>query len=315
MGRYVMVRLGHSLVVLFILSMVTFGLLQAAPGGPSIMTSPDMSPLDAARIRENLGLNDPIYVQYVRWISASIRGDFGISFIDSRAVSDLILERLPSSLLLTATALLEAIVFGVAAGVIAALKRGSIYDHALGLLTAIGVAVPTFWLAILGVLVFAVQLRVLPTSGMRTLGGEGGFMDVAWHLLLPSFVVSVTFMARFARFTRSGVLEVLGRDYVRTARAKGLVERVVIVRHALRNALIPVVTVIGFALPVLVGGTAIAETIFGWPGMGRLAVDAAFRRDYPVVMGVTMAVAVMVVFSNLLVDLLYLYLDPRVKLS
>jgi peptide/nickel transport system permease protein len=295
--------------------MVTFGLLQAAPGGPSIMTSPDMSPLDAARIRENLGLNDPIYVQYVRWISASVRGDFGISFIDSRAVSDLILERLPSSLLLTATALLEAIVFGVAAGVVAALKRGSIYDHALGLLTAIGVAVPTFWLAILGVLVFAVQLRVLPTSGMRTLGGEGGLLDVLWHLLLPSFVVSVTFMARFARFTRSGVLEVLGRDYVRTARAKGLVERVVIVRHALRNALIPLVTVVGFALPVLVGGTAIAETIFGWPGMGRLAVDAAFRRDYPVVMGVTMAVAVMVVLSNLLVDLLYLYLDPRVKLS
>jgi peptide/nickel transport system permease protein len=315
MARYIVVRLGHSLVVLFILSMVTFGLLQAAPGGPSIMMSPDMSPVEAARIRENLGLNAPIHVQYVRWIWTIVRGDFGISFIDSRKVSELIGERLPNSLLLTGVALLEALIVGVTAGAIAALKRGSIYDHGLGLLTAFGIAVPNFWLAILAVLVFAVQLKVLPSSGMQTIGGEGGLGDLLWHLVLPSLVLSTTFMARFARFTRSGLLEVLGRDYVRTARAKGLGERAVLWRHAFRNALIPLVTVVGFALPVLVGGTAITEAIFGWPGMGRLAVTAAFQRDYPVVMGVTMAVGVVVVISNLLVDLLYLYLDPRVKLS
>jgi len=315
MARYLAVRLGHSVVTMLILSMVTFGLLLAAPGGPAIMLSPDVSPAEAARMKENLGLNDPVPVQYIRWLWTMVRGDFGISFTDARKVSDLIGERLPATLLLVGVALLEAIVVGVAAGSIAALKRGSIYDHALSLLTALGVAVPTFWLAILCILVFAVQWRVLPSSGMRTIGGDGGVTDVLWHLVLPSFVVSTTFMARFARFARSGLLEVLGRDYIRTARAKGVAERAVILRHALKNALIPLVTVIGFALPVLVGGTAIAETIFGWPGMGRLAVDAAFRRDYPVVMGVTMAVAFVVVVSNLLVDLLYLYLDPRVKLT
>lgn len=315
MGRYVAVRLGHAVIVMVILSMVTFALLLAAPGGPSIMMSPDLSPLEAARMRENLGLNDPVYVQYARWVWTMVRGDFGISYTDSRAVTELIGERLPASLLLIGVALLEALILGVTAGVIAALKRGSIFDHALSLITALGVAVPTFWLAILCILVFAVQLRVLPSSGMRTIGADGGVPDVLWHLVLPSFVVSVTFMARFARFARSGLLEVLGRDYIRTARAKGLADRVVVVQHALRNALIPLVTVVGFAMPVLVGGTAIAETIFGWPGMGRLAVDAAFRRDYPVVMGVTMAVALVVVVSNLLVDLLYVYLDPRVKLS
>lgn len=301
------------MLVLVTVSVVTFALLHFAPGGPAVLMSADLSPEDAARMRENLGLDDPFHVRYVKWISAVMRGDFGVSLMGGRPVGELIGERLPNTLVLSAAALLIAVVFGLTGGAISALKRGSIWDHLIGLLTVIGISAPLFWLAIMVILLFAVRLRVLPSSGMGPVGEEQNLGTLLRHLILPSSVLATTFMARFARFTRSGLLEVLGKDYVRTARAKGLAERTVVMRHALRNALIPVVTIIGLALPVLFGGAAIAETIFGWPGMGRLAVDAAFQRDYPVVMGVTLMISAVVIVSNLVVDILYSYLDPRVK--
>lgn len=314
MARYLSVRMSHSVVVLLLLSVVTFTLLHLAPGGPAILASQDVSPEEAARMRTNLGLDQPIPVQYVKWAMAIGTGDFGRSYTDGRPVLELIGDRLPNTLLLSGAALLLALVLGLGAGVVAALKRGSVIDKAVMLVAVIGESVPIFWLAILAILLFAVQLRVLPSSGMRTLGEETSALDLLRHLILPAIVLSTLHMAHFARYCRSGMLGVLRQDFVRTARAKGLPRRGVLLTHALRNALIPVVTVVGLSLPVLISGAAITESIFGWPGMGRLAVDGALRRDYPLVMGVTITVAVAVTVLNFLMDLVYVYLDPRVRL-
>ncbi|MBV8716879.1 MAG: ABC transporter permease [Chloroflexi bacterium] len=315
MLRYLSVRLGHSGLVLVMLSVVTFTLLHLAPGGPAILMGTDISPDEAARMRANLGLDQPLYVQYAKWASAMLQGNFGRSFTDGRPVTELVAQRLPNTLLLSGSALMLALVFGVSGGVAAALVRGSALDRLVMLFAVIGESVPVFWLAILTILLFAVQLHVLPSSGMRTLSSNESVWDLLQHLILPSLVLSTLPMAQLARYSRSGLIGVLGQDFVRTARAKGLPERLVLFRHALRSALIPLVTVVGLALPVLVSGAAITETIFGWPGMGRLAVDAALRRDYPLVMGVTITVAAAVIVINLAIDVVYLYLDPRVKLG
>jgi peptide/nickel transport system permease protein len=315
MARYLLLRLLHSAVVLVVLSAVTYALMHFAPGGPSVLMSPDIGAEEAARMRANLGLDAPLHMQYLSWVSTVVRADFGRSFTDARPVRELIAERLPNTLLLSGAALLVALVLGVSGGIVSALKRGTIWDRLISFLSMIGVSIPLFWLAIIAILIFAVRLRVLPSSGMSTIGADWAFDDALRHLIMPASVLSTVFIAQFARYTRAEMISVLGLDYIRTARAKGLAGRTVVLRHALRNALIPLVTVIGLAVPVLVGGAAITETIFGWPGMGRLAVDAAFRRDYPVVMGVTVLFAVVVIVANLLVDVLYCYLDPRVKLG
>lgn len=314
MLRYLAIRIVHSAVVVFLLSVVTFTLLHLAPGGPAILMGNDISPEEAARMRANLGLDQPLFVQYVHWLSAVVRGDFGRSFTDGRPIVELVLDRLPNTLLLSFVALVLAVVGGIGAGTVAALVRGSLADKLIMLIAVIGESIPIFWLAILAILVCAVQLRVLPSSGMGTLGEEGSVVDSARHLVLPAIVLSTLHMAHFARYTRSGLLGILDMEFVRTARAKGLGEYRVVLDHALRNALIPLVTVVGLSLPVLVSGAAITESIFGWPGMGRLAVDAALRRDYPLVMGVTCAIAIGVIAINLMVDTLYVYLDPRVRL-
>lgn len=314
MLRYLAIRVAHSGVVLVLLSIVTFTLLHLAPGGPAILMGNDISPEEAARMRANLGLDQPLYTQYLHWVSAVARGDFGRSFTDGRPVSDLVLERLPNTLELSLAALTLAMVIGITAGAAAALMRGSPPDRMIMFVAVIGESIPVFWLGILAILVFAVQLRVLPSSGMGTLGEESSAGDALRHLILPAIVLSTLPMAHFARYTRSGLLGVLHAEFVRTARAKGLRNRRVVLDHAFRNALIPLVTVVGLSFPVLVSGAAITETIFGWPGMGRLAVDAALRRDYPLVMGVTCAVAIGVIAINLVVDTLYVYLDPRVRL-
>jgi peptide/nickel transport system permease protein len=314
MVRYLSVRLGHSALVLVMLSMVTFTLLHLAPGGPAILMSPDISPEEAARMRANLGLDQPLQVQYLKWAATMVQGNFGRSFTDGRPVVEMIAQRLPNTLLLSGVALALALGIGVCGGVAAALVRGSALDKLIMFVAVIGESVPVFWLGILAILLFAVQLRVLPSSGMRTLGRDASLVDLLQHLVLPALVLSTLPMAQLARYSRSGLIGVLGQDFVRTARAKGLTGYQVVSRHALRSALIPLITVVGLALPVLVSGAAITETIFGWPGMGRLAVDGALRRDYPLVMGVTTAVAATVIVINLGVDLLYLYIDPRVKL-
>ncbi len=311
MMTFLIRRLLQSVLLLFIVSVVIFAIVHAAPGGPAVLINPDVDPRTAQEFAEQLGLNDPVPVQYGRWLGNVARFDLGLSLQHSVPTTTLIRERFPASLLLAGTAMALATVVALVLGIVSALKRYSVWDYSATLVAFLGLSVPGFWLGIMLIIVFSVKLGWLPSSGMASDQG-GGFVDRVKHLIMPALVLSTFAVAQLARYTRSSMIEVLRNDYIRTARAKGLSERIVILRHALRNALIPVITVIAVTTPRLIGGAVITETVFAWPGMGRLAASAAFTRDYPLVMAITMCVAVLVITSNLLADLCYGMLDPRI---
>lgn len=313
MTAYAVRRLLQAGVLLFIVSVVTFALIHSAPGGPAILSNPELSRDEIEQISEQMGLNDPLPVQYFRWLGNVVQGNLGVSYNTLEPVSSLVGERLPNTLLLAGVALLASIAVSIPLGVYCAVRRNSVFDRAVTGLTFLGISVPVFWLGIMLIILFAVQLRWLPSGGMRTIGEGFSLIDRIEHLILPAFVLAIANLAELTRYTRSGMIAVLGEDYVRTARAKGLEQRRVILGHALRNALIPVVTIIGVLLPRAVSGAAITEAVFAWPGMGRLAVEAATTRDYPVVLGTTLTVAVVVIFSSFITDLAYSYLDPRIR--
>lgn len=313
MTLYVARRLTHALLVLFVVSVVTFALVNLAPGGPAIMTTMETTLEQQQAHRIRLGLDRPLHVRFAKWLWATLRADFGRSVNDGRPVTDVIGERLPATLLLGTAALMISLGGGIPAGVFSATHRYSTYDHAVTFFSFLGLSIPAFWLAIMLILLFSVELRWLPSSGMATIGAAFSLGDRVLHLIMPAAVLATTALPQLVRFTRSSMLEVLSRDFVRTARSKGLGEGRVLYGHALRNSLIPVITVLGILIPRLVGGAVITETIFGWPGMGQLAVASAIGRDYPLVMGVTLVVAVAVIMTNLAVDLAYGWLDPRVR--
>jgi len=315
MTAYVVRRLLQAVVLLFIVSVLTFLLIHSAPGGPALLANPDLSREQVQQMARQLGLDDPLPVQYLRWLGHVLRGDFGKSYNTVQPVTKLISERLPNTVMLTGLALVLSVMIAVPLGVLSALKRNSAIDRVIAGFSFIGVSIPVFWLGIMLIILFAVQLKLLPAGGMYTLGADFSLLDRIKHLLLPTFVLVVANLAELTRYTRSGMITVLSEDYVRTARAKGLPNHVVLLHHALRNALIPVVTIIGVLLPRAVSGAAITETVFSWPGMGRLAVEAATTRDYPVVLGATLTVALVVVVSSLVTDLLYAYIDPRIRLG
>jgi peptide/nickel transport system permease protein len=303
MARYMILRLVQTIVVVLGAVTVIFLILRLS-GDPIALLVPDnATPELIEKIRESYGFNDPLYVQYARFLGHVIAGDFGMSLRYNTAAMPLVLERLPATLELALVSLFLSIVMSVPIGVLAAIKKGSIYDT-LSMLTALlGQSIPSFWLGVMLIIVFAVQLKVLPTSGRGDLR----------HLVLPSFSLAFYFMARLARVTRSCMLDVLGEDYIRTARAKGLSERVVIYRHAVKNASISIVTVIGLTFASLIGGAIIVESVFAWPGIGRLMVLAVLGRDYPVSQAAVFVIAMLVALINLLVDFTYAYLDPRIE--
>jgi peptide/nickel transport system permease protein len=249
----------------------------------------------------------------VRWLGQVVRGNLGVSFQAGVPVREIIGQMLPNTLVLSAAALALTLAVAIPAGVISAARPYSATDHAVTFAALFGISVPTFWLGLMLIVLFSVALGWLPPGGMQTIGAPRSAADLARHLVLPAVVLGSANMALVARYTRSATLAVLREDYVRTARAKGLPERAVLYRHGLRNALLTVVTVVGLQLPRLVGGAAITETVFAWPGMGSLAVRAAFERDYPMIMGVTLVLSAVVAASSLLVDLLYVWIDPRVR--
>ncbi|MDR7483276.1 MAG: ABC transporter permease [Armatimonadota bacterium] len=313
MSRYLLRRLVQTVILLLVVSVVVFALVTQAPGGPSILLDRNMGAEELARMRALLGLDQPVHVQYVRWLAQVLRGNLGVSYQAGLPVLEIILQMLPNTLLLSAASLALSLVVAIPAGVISAARPYSAIDHAVTTLCFFGISVPTFWYGLMLIVLFSIVLGWLPPGGMHTLGGERSALDVLRHLVLPAVVLGTANMALFARYTRSATMAVLRQDYVRTARSKGLPERSVLYRHALRNALLTVVTVVGLQLPRLVGGAAITETVFAWPGMGSLAVRAAFERDYPMIMGITLVISAVVVASTLLVDLLYVYLDPRIR--
>lgn len=315
MVRYMVRRLLQSVVLLFIVSIVTFLLIHSAPGGPQLLANPDLTREEVETMTENLGLNDPLPVQYIKWLRNVLSGDLGTSYNTVEPVSKLLRDRLPNTLLLTGLALAISVVIAIPLGVISATRRNSMIDRIIAGFSFLGISVPVFWLAIMLIILFAVRWELLPAGGMYTLGGDRNLPDLMKHMLLPLTVVVTANLAALVRYTRSGMITVLNEDYIRTARAKGLASRTVIFGHALRNALIPVITVVAVSIPRAVSGAAITETVFSWPGMGRLAVNAANTRDYPVVLGATVIIAVVVVLSNLLADILYAVVDPRIRLN
>jgi peptide/nickel transport system permease protein len=314
MTAYILRRLVMLVPVLIVVGVVVFGLVHLTPGDPAAVILGDRAtPEDIARLRDQLGLNDPLPVQFVRWFSNVLRLDFGESIFLGEPVTQALLDRVQPTVLLTLYALSIQVLIGIPAGVLAAVRYNSPLDRALTVMAISGSAIPTFFLGILLILIFSVRLRWLPSGGYVPFGE-----DPAAHfrgMLLPAFALGFSAAGLLARLVRSSMLDVLREDYVRTAFAKGLPEQLVIVRHALRNALIPALTVIGISIGALLGGAVVTETVFTIPGMGRLVVQSIARRDYPVIQGAIIAIAMTYVLVNLVVDVLYVYIDPRVRLG
>jgi peptide/nickel transport system permease protein len=311
--RYIARRLLQTGALLLIVSVVVFALILNAPGGPSILLDRNMSADEIARMRSILGLDQPLPVQYTRWLRQVAAGNLGTSYQAGLPVREIIGQMLPNTLVLSLAALALSLIVAIPAGVVSAARPYTALDHAVTSLCFFGVSVPVFWFGLMLIVLFSVVLGWLPPGGMRTIGAPHSLLDVTRHLILPSVVLGAANMAIFARYTRSSTMAVMRQDYVRTARAKGLADRVVLYRHALRNAMLTIVTVVGLQLPRLVAGAAITETVFAWPGMGSLAVRAAFERDYPMIMGITLVISAVVAASSLVIDVAYVYLDPRIR--
>lgn len=317
MGRYLIRRLIQAIPVLLGITLISFLIVNSAPGDPALLymdRSSNPTPEDIARVRAELGLDKPLPLRYLDWVSRAAVGDFGQSFADKRPVIDKIADAAPYSIKLALLSM--AIGYGAAIllGVLAAVRANTWVDYLISGVSAWFVSAPVFWVALMAQLVISVKWNLLPTSGWSTYG-DGSLLDVAKHLILPVFILALRDIAGLSRYVRSGLLETLNADYVRTARAKGLAERVIIFKHALRNALIPVVTVIGLSLPDLVGGAVVTERVFAIPGMGRLAVDAVTGRDYPTIIAINLLLSCLVVFGNMLADVMYSWVDPRIRYS
>ncbi len=312
-------RLAQSLVVLAGLSVLLFALLVLTPGDPvELLTSslPDVHPEDVVRLRAYYGLDDPVYVRYVKWVRTLVHGDLGYSRTYHEPVTKLIKERLGNTLQLLTGAFLIAFSVGVFIGIFSALHQYSVWDYVATLLSFVGLAMPVFWQGILFILIFAVWLPVFPAGGMITPGVPAGLPLIAdrlRHLVLPVAVLATVGMASWVRYSRSSMLEVIRQDYVRTARAKGVAEPHVIRKHALRNALIPIITLIALALPRFLDGAVVTETVFSWPGMGLLLFQAVLGHDHPVAMGVLLFLGLATALSNLMADLAYAVVDPRIR--
>ena len=318
MTQFIVRRLVQAIPVLFLITLFSFILMHSSPGNfiNPLEYPGEMGQEEMETLLHNLGLDRPWYVQYGDWMWKLIHLDLGRSFKFRQPVKDMIAARLPATLELTVTSLLLALVFGVLVGVLSAIYRGTVFDGISRIFAVAGHAVPIFWLGLILIWIFSVTLRWLPTGGIKSTGAEEwDLWDRFKHLILPATILSFGRVASFSRYVRGELLEVIRQDYIRTARAKGLMERVVLMRHALRNALIPLVTVLGMNLRWLFGGAVLTETIFAWPGMGRLIVNGAFQRDYPVLMGTTLVSAVLVIAGNLVADIAYAWVDPRIRLE
>ncbi|MDQ3653732.1 MAG: ABC transporter permease [Chloroflexota bacterium] len=320
MSGYIIRRIIGMIPLILGISFLVYALLNMVPGSPTDQYegNQDIRPEDLERIRENLGLNEPWYLRYFIWLGNAVRLDFGNSFINFAPVDYIVRAALPNTLILSGLALLVSLVISIPIGVICAVKRNSVFDRVVTVIATAFSSIPTIWLALLMIILFAVKfqewgLPSLPTGGVRNLREPDNFLDRAEHLILPVLALALPSLADWTRYIRSQMLEVVRQDYVRTAAAKGLRERVVLMNHAFRNALLPLVTLIGFAIPNLFGGALIIENVFGYPGVGQLTISSLQSNDYSVAMACVMMLAVLTVLGNLMADILYGALDPRVR--
>ncbi len=316
MVRYVIRRLLQAIPMLVGISFAAFVLLRLAPGGPMAVyaQNPNMTEADMRRIEHILGLDQPIHIQYLKWAAGMATGNLGYSYRTGRPVGQIILERVPATIQLMGCAYLIAITLGLSTGIVSAIRRHSIFDYCATTGAMVGLSVPTFWFGLMVIIVFAGMLRWIPSGGIASLGTPFSIQDRLVHLVGPASVLGLWMTATWSRYTRSSVLEVVGQDYIRTARAKGLRSRTILLRHTLRNAMIPLVTLAGLEFRNLFGGALVTETVFSWPGVGRLYLDSLNYQDYSVILGLLLITSVMVLAGSLLADILYAVVDPRIRL-
>jgi peptide/nickel transport system permease protein len=316
MSSYLLRRAGQAVVILLLVSLIGFFVLHLAPGGPlsQFASSGDLTPADVARIERTFGLDRPLPIQYLDWLGRMLSGDWGRSFRDQQPVLRIIGSHIGATVELMLTSTLLAIGLGTTVGILGAVRRNSLFDSLSTVVTMVLLSIPTFWFGLLMIYVFSVELNWLP-SGNRFTAGDGSFLNQVHHLIAPSVVLGLVTMASWSRYMRSSMLDVINHDFVRTARSKGLTERRILLRHILRNALLPMVTIAGLQIPALLGGALVTETVFAWPGMGRLFLDSISYRDYPTVMGILMFTAFLVLLGSLIADLLYGLADPRIRLT
>ncbi|EGQ26392.1 oligopeptide ABC superfamily ATP binding cassette transporter, permease protein [Sporosarcina newyorkensis 2681] len=312
MGKYIIKRLFDLLPTVFVVAVIVFIITRLIPGNPAaVMLGPTASVEDIEKLTTQLGLDQPLYKQFLDYLLGLLQGDFGTSLSYNQPVAQLIMERFPNTVILALAALVIALLIGIPAGMISAARQNSALDYGVMLVSLLGVSMPIFWLGVMLVLFFSVNLGWFPATGMGTL--DDGLLSYTKHLILPSITLATIPMATFARITRSSMLEVISQEYIKTARAKGVAEFWVISKHVLKNALTPILTVLGMQISMLLGGAVLTETIFSWPGMGRLIVDAIDKRDFVVVQGTVLFIAIIFVLVNLLVDILYKVVNPRVN--
>ena len=312
MLTFIIRRLAATIPVMGIVALFVFLLLHLSPGDPATIIAGDYaSPADIARIRAQLGLDQPLHIQFTTWLMQLSRGDLGVSIFSNLPVSQLILQRVEPTLSLALTTLIFAIVVAIPLGILAAWKAGSWVDRTVMAFSVLGFSTPVFVLGYALIYIFALQLGLFPVQGFVSI--TDGIIPFLHRLVLPSITLSVIFIALFARITRASVLEILNEDYIRTAKSKGLGERSILTRHALPNAAVPIVTVIGIGFALLIGGVVVTESVYNIPGLGRLTVDAVLRRDYPVIQGIILVFSGLYVLVNLIIDLLYVALDPRIR--
>ena len=316
MARFLIGRLWQSIVLLLLVSLIGFMVLNLAPGGPlsQFALTPGMTKEALDRIAEQMGLNRPLPVQYLDWLWKLVRGDWGKSFRDNRPVLDVIGSHLFATLLLMGASTLLSMLVGAWIGIRSAVRRGSLFDYSMTVLCFVALSVPTFWIGLVAIFLFSLRLGWLPAGNMYTVG-DGSVRDILIHLVMPTCVLALVNVAIWARYMRTATLEVINQDFVRTAHAKGLAPRRILMKHIVGNALLPMITLAGMQLPTLLGGALVTETVFTWPGMGRLFLDSLGYSDYPVVMGLLMFSAILVLAGNLIADLLVAFVDPRIRLE
>lgn len=314
MRKLIVKRILQAIPLLIVISIISFLLIKLAPGDPlQAFITPKMSTADIERIRQNLGLDKPIYLQYFYWIKNIFKGDFGYSLTNYRPVLDLILERIPATLGLMGASLLVSLVLGIPLGLLSATYKNKLIDNIITFFSYIGISIPSFWFAMILIYVLSLKLHLLPSIGMHSVGIEGSIFDVIKHGIMPCIVLSSQTLAVITRYIRSSTISQLEEDYVLVAYSKGLNKRQVIFKHVLRNAILPVITILGMSLPDLVSGAFITETVFGWPGMGRLGISSIMSYDYSVIMAITMFSSFLLILGNLLADVLYGVADPRIR--
>ena len=313
MGTFVLRRALQGVLVLLLVSAFTFFLVNLAPGGPSAAVSLERTAAEREALYRQYGLDKPVAVRYLSWLGSIVRGDLGTSLNQGLPVAGLLIQRLNNTLQLALSALFLTALFGVTLGVIAAVTQNRLPDHLISSIATLGMSIPGFWLGIVGIILFSVKLGWLPSSGIASVGTPFSLLDRIQHLVLPASVLAFTLLPNVVRVARSAMLEVMRSDYVRTAKAKGLPERSVLLKHTFKNALVPVIAILGLITTVLFSGSVVIESVFSWPGLGRLAIEAANGRDYPVILGVTLVAGTIVIVVNLLVDILYAAVDPRIS--